>query len=107
MEKSSIALAQLRNVKSLARLNDSQLVEFLKFVELVPWPQQTILFEEGQPGDCMYFILQGQMRIFSRKSNGEAANCAKSIVTREGCERAVKGYVVPKVGLPWPEWINT
>ena len=35
------------------------------------------------------------------------ANCAKSFVTREGVERAVKGYVVPKVGLPWPEWIKT
>ena len=34
-------------------------------------------------------------------------NCAKSFVTREGVERVVKGYVVPKVGLPWPEWIKT
>src|SRR5437899_2987991 len=34
------------------------------------------------------------------------ANCAKSIVTREGVERGLKGYVAPKVGLPWPEWIK-
>jgi hypothetical protein len=34
------------------------------------------------------------------------ANCAKSFVTREGVERSVKGYVAPKVGLLWPEWIK-
>jgi hypothetical protein len=36
-----------------------------------------------------------------------AANCAKSFVTREGVEKAVKAYVAPEVGLPWPEWIKT
>jgi hypothetical protein len=34
------------------------------------------------------------------------SNCAKSFVTREGEERLSEGYVVPKVGLPWPEWIK-
>jgi len=34
------------------------------------------------------------------------ANCAKSFVTREGVDRAVKGYVAPEVGLPWAEWIK-
>ena len=29
------------------------------------------------------------------------SNCAKSIVTREGFERAAKAYVAPEVGLPW------
>jgi len=35
-----------------------------------------------------------------------ASNCAKKIVTREGVERRGRVYVVPKVGLPWPEWIK-
>jgi hypothetical protein len=34
-------------------------------------------------------------------------NCAKSIVTRGGGQNGEKGYVVPEVGLPWPEWIKT
>ena len=72
MDKSSISVAQLRNVKSLARLTDAELGEFLNYVELVPWPQQKVLFEEGQEGDCLYLILQGQMRAFSRKKHGEA-----------------------------------
>jgi hypothetical protein len=41
------------------------------------------------------------------KGDTAAANCAKSFVTREGFEKAFKRYVVPKVGLPWPEWIKT
>jgi hypothetical protein len=40
-------------------------------------------------------------------SDPRKANCAKSFVTREGVESVVKRYVVPKVGLPWPEWIKT
>jgi CheY-like chemotaxis protein len=40
------------------------------------------------------------------KQASELANCAKSFVTREGVERSVKGYVAPKVGLLWPEWIK-
>src|SRR5215471_4532325 len=31
----------------------------------------------------------------------QKTNCAKSFVTREGVERDLKRYVVPKVGLPW------
>ncbi len=34
------------------------------------------------------------------------ANCAKSFVTLGGAERRSEGYVVPEVGLPWPEWIK-
>lgn len=72
MDKSDITIAELRNVKSLARLTDDDLREFLKYVEVVSWPQQKVLFEEGQPGDCLYLILQGQLRAFSRKKHGEA-----------------------------------
>jgi DNA invertase Pin-like site-specific DNA recombinase len=46
--------------------------------------------------------VQQAVRLFFATSN-----CAKSIVTREGGERGAKGYVVPKVGLLWPEWIKT
>jgi hypothetical protein len=39
-------------------------------------------------------------------AEGESANCAKSIVTLAGVENASAEYVVPKVLLPWPEWIQ-
>jgi CRP/FNR family transcriptional regulator, cyclic AMP receptor protein len=71
MDKSSITLAQLRQIKSLAGLSDDQLAKFLDFVELVDCPQEAILFEEGQPGNCMYFILHGKVRLFSRKKSGK------------------------------------
>ena len=40
---------------------------FLEFVEPVACGQNTVLFEEGDTGDCMYLILEGQMRVFHRK----------------------------------------
>ena len=71
MDKANITLAQLRIVKSLARLTDEQLGAFLDFVELEGCPQQKVLFEEGQPGDCLYIVLKGQVRAFTRKKQGE------------------------------------
>lgn len=40
---------------------------FLAFVEPVTCGHNTVLFEEGDTGDCMYLILEGQMRVFHRK----------------------------------------
>jgi hypothetical protein len=52
-------------------------------------------------------IRQGLNGPYYNLNSWENANCAKSFVTREGVESVVKRYVVPKVGLPWPEWIKT
>jgi hypothetical protein len=41
-----------------------------------------------------------------REAAGLIPNCAKSFVTRGGAERGSEGYVAPKVGLPWLEWIK-
>jgi hypothetical protein len=38
---------------------------------------------------------------------GNRANCAKSFVTWAGGAGRGKGFVVPEVRLPWPEWIKT
>jgi hypothetical protein len=40
-------------------------------------------------------------RLNGKTRGGVVANCAKSSVTREGLERAAKGYVAPEVELPW------
>jgi hypothetical protein len=48
------------------------------------------------------FGIRGNLTV----SHWRLANCAKSIVTREGVAKAEKGYVVPEVGLLWPEWIK-
>jgi CRP-like cAMP-binding protein len=69
MNSSSIKPEQLRTIKSLNGFEDEERLRLLEFLEPVRCDQNTVLLEEGEPGDCMYFILEGQMRVFHRKKN--------------------------------------
>jgi CRP-like cAMP-binding protein len=71
MDKSTLKPAHLRRIKSLALLNDEQLAAFLDFVELVPCAYSDTLFHEGQPGDSMFLILEGKMRVYLKQKSGE------------------------------------
>ncbi|MEI8289288.1 MAG: cyclic nucleotide-binding domain-containing protein [Verrucomicrobiota bacterium] len=73
MDKSDIKPGHLRRIKSLAHLSDDQLLAFLNYVELVEFAQAATLFQDGQPGDSMYLILQGQMWVSTQKKNSEGA----------------------------------
>ena len=67
MNSSSTKPEQLRIMKCLSRFQDEERPVLLEFVEPVSCGQNTVLFEEGDTGDCMYLILEGQMRVFTRK----------------------------------------
>ena len=69
MDKSNLKLGHLRRIKSLALLNDEQLAAFLNYVDVVNCAQATTLLKEGQPGDSMFLILEGQMRVSTQKRN--------------------------------------
>jgi NTE family protein len=71
MDKSQLKPAHLRRIKSLALLDTSQLESFLDYVELLHCPQSQTLFREGQPGDSMFLILEGQFRVYFKQRNGE------------------------------------
>lgn len=71
MDKSTLKPGNLRRIKSLASLSEEQLAAFLDFVEVVNCPQSATLFKEGQPGDCMFFILEGQMRVYTKTRKGK------------------------------------
>ena len=71
MNKSTIKPAHLRRIKSLALLDDEQLAAFLDFVELVPCALSDTLFHAGQPGDSMFLILEGKMRVYIKQKSGE------------------------------------
>jgi hypothetical protein len=58
-----IDLRALRRIKILAVLNDEQLERFSKFVELEKVPQWSVVVKQGDPGDAMYFILEGELRV--------------------------------------------
>ena len=71
MEKSSLKPGHLRRIKSLALFNDTQLQTFLDYVDVVNCERSGTLFREGQAGDSMYLILDGQMRIYTKRKGGE------------------------------------
>src|ERR1019366_4874749 len=52
----------LRRVKILAGMTEDQLERFAQFVEAERVPQWTVVVKQGDPGDSMYFILEGELR---------------------------------------------
>jgi CRP-like cAMP-binding protein len=52
----------LRRIKILAQLNDAQLDHLKEFMEVQKVPQLMAVVKQGEPGDGMYFILQGELR---------------------------------------------
>ena len=71
MDKSSLKPGHLRRIKSLALLNEDQLVAFLNYVEVVNCARMATLFREGQRASSMYLILDGEMRVYTKQNNGE------------------------------------
>ena len=52
----------LRRIKILAELNDAQLSHLADFLEVTRIPQWSLVVRQGEPGDSMYFILEGELR---------------------------------------------
>jgi hypothetical protein len=53
----------LRRIKILSGLTDDQLEHFTQFVEVEEIPQWSVIVKQGDPGDAMYFILEGELRV--------------------------------------------
>jgi hypothetical protein len=52
----------LRRIKILAEMSDEQLDRFAQFVEVEKVPQWAVIVKQGEPGNSMYFILDGELR---------------------------------------------
>lgn len=59
---SGIKPGSLRRIKILAQMNDAQLDRLKEFLEVQRVPQWMALVKQGDAGDGMYFILQGELR---------------------------------------------
>jgi len=53
----------LRRIKILGSMSDEQLERFAQFVELTKAPQWSVIVKQGDPGDTMYLILEGELRV--------------------------------------------
>ncbi len=53
----------LRRIRILAGLTDAQLERFARLTELHPVRQWTELLKQGSPGDGMYLVLEGEVRV--------------------------------------------
>lgn len=53
----------LRRIKILAGMTDEQLGRFIEFMEVEEVPQWAVIVKQGDPGNSMYFILEGELRV--------------------------------------------
>ncbi len=53
----------LRRLKVLAMLSDEQLTRFLQFVEVRRVPQWATIVKQGDRGDAMYLVLDGELSV--------------------------------------------
>ncbi len=58
-----VAPNTLRRVKVLSALSDALLARFLEFVEVQKIRQFTAVVKQGDPGDAMFFVLEGEVRV--------------------------------------------
>jgi CRP-like cAMP-binding protein len=53
----------VRRIKILGTMTDDQLEVFCKYLQLEEIAQWKVLVTQGEIGDCMYMILQGELRV--------------------------------------------
>jgi hypothetical protein len=53
----------LRRVKVLGALADEQLERFASFLEVQKVPQWSVVVKQGEPGDSLFLILEGELRV--------------------------------------------
>jgi CRP-like cAMP-binding protein len=60
--KADIKLGSLRRIKIMALMNDAQLDRLAEFLEVQKVPQRSVLVRQGDAGNGVFFILQGELR---------------------------------------------
>ena len=60
--RTDIKPGSLRRIKILAQMNDAQLDRLKDFMEVHKVPQWMALVKQGDAGDGMFFVLQGELR---------------------------------------------
>ena len=54
---------ELRRIKVLSNLSDDQLIRLKHYLTLQPVLPWSVVVKEGDPGDAMFFVLEGELRV--------------------------------------------
>jgi len=54
---------ELRRIKVLSNLSDEQLTRLKHYITLQPVLPWSVVVKEGDPGDAMFFVLEGELRV--------------------------------------------
>lgn len=57
-------LGIMKKIPLLQELNEEDHKEILQHVTLEYFPKDHLIFHEGDPGDCVYIIKRGKVRVF-------------------------------------------
>ncbi len=57
-----ITPGSLRRIKIFAEMDERQLESFLKYMEVLKFLPNAVIFNKGDNGDAMYLVLQGEVR---------------------------------------------
>jgi hypothetical protein len=71
MDAAEVDLASLRKMRVFAGMNDSQIKRFVEFMELRTARSFAEVVKQGDPGDAMYLVLDGEVRVRMMISNKE------------------------------------
>ncbi len=63
----------LRKIPTFAKLDDSKLKLLAFTSELLTYEDGEILFEEGDPADSAYVVMEGEVEILAKTENGQVA----------------------------------
>lgn len=61
----------LRGVPGFDLLDDRSLLKIVGASVNLAYPARTLVFEKGSPGEALYVVLSGQVRIFDPDENGD------------------------------------
>ncbi|HVO41790.1 MAG TPA: cyclic nucleotide-binding domain-containing protein, partial [Aggregatilineales bacterium] len=64
-------LEQLKEFPLFKTVTPDDLEALLKRMKVVRFPANTVLFKKGDPGDAMYLVMSGKLRIYSQDTAGQ------------------------------------
>ncbi len=71
MNEDTLAELSLGRIKAFADFNTAELGALASVVERVAFEAGADIVREGDPGDCMYILLRGRVRVFHREQDRE------------------------------------